>query len=177
MKEKKARVEDAMHATRAAAQEGVPPGGGVALLRASEGVGMLGMVLVLGGVVAGDGGQRREAAAEPVAVSVDGEWEGEWDVGTGKPYQVEMRGRLLRFVGEDDVYHVTGRCGQPGGGGTVTIKFRYGGADWTGRGIYKLESGRLRICVTFFPHEPRPAVFRVTPKTILITLKPAARKP
>ena len=33
MKEKKARVEDAMHATRAAVQEGVVPGGGVALLR------------------------------------------------------------------------------------------------------------------------------------------------
>jgi len=38
MKEKKARVEDAMHATRAAAQEGILPGGGVALLRASEGL-------------------------------------------------------------------------------------------------------------------------------------------
>src|SRR5437660_3516116 len=38
MKEKKARVEDAMHATRAAAQEGVLPGGGVALLRASLGL-------------------------------------------------------------------------------------------------------------------------------------------
>jgi chaperonin GroEL len=38
MKEKKARVEDAMHATRAAAQEGVLPGGGVALVRASEGL-------------------------------------------------------------------------------------------------------------------------------------------
>ena len=36
MKEKKARVEDAMHATRAAAQEGVLPGGGVALLRAAK---------------------------------------------------------------------------------------------------------------------------------------------
>jgi chaperonin GroEL len=35
MKEKKARVEDAMHATRAANQEGILPGGGVALLRAS----------------------------------------------------------------------------------------------------------------------------------------------
>ena len=34
MKEKKARVEDAMHATRAAVQEGIVPGGGVALLRA-----------------------------------------------------------------------------------------------------------------------------------------------
>jgi chaperonin GroEL len=38
MKEKKARVEDAMHATRAAVQEGILPGGGVALLRASEGL-------------------------------------------------------------------------------------------------------------------------------------------
>jgi chaperonin GroEL len=34
MKEKKARVEDAMHATRAAVEEGVVPGGGVALMRA-----------------------------------------------------------------------------------------------------------------------------------------------
>jgi chaperonin GroEL len=34
MKEKKARVEDAMHATKAAAEEGIVPGGGVALLRA-----------------------------------------------------------------------------------------------------------------------------------------------
>src|SRR6201993_226771 len=38
MKEKKARVEDAMHATRAANQEGILPGGGVALLRAGEGL-------------------------------------------------------------------------------------------------------------------------------------------
>jgi chaperonin GroEL len=35
MKEKKARVEDAMHATKAAVQEGIVPGGGVALLRAA----------------------------------------------------------------------------------------------------------------------------------------------
>src|SRR5262249_18978870 len=34
MKEKKARVEDALHATRAAVEEGVVPGGGVALIRA-----------------------------------------------------------------------------------------------------------------------------------------------
>jgi chaperonin GroEL len=33
MKEKKARVEDAMHATRAAVEEGIVPGGGVALIR------------------------------------------------------------------------------------------------------------------------------------------------
>src|SRR5262245_49954852 len=38
VKEKKARVEDAMHATRAAIQEGILPGGGVALLRASQGL-------------------------------------------------------------------------------------------------------------------------------------------
>jgi chaperonin GroEL len=36
MKEKKARVEDAVHATRAAVEEGVLPGGGVALVRAAE---------------------------------------------------------------------------------------------------------------------------------------------
>jgi chaperonin GroEL len=38
MKERKARVEDAMHATRAAVEEGILPGGGVALLRASSGL-------------------------------------------------------------------------------------------------------------------------------------------
>src|SRR6266571_2106347 len=38
MKEKKARVEDAMHATKAAVEEGIVPGGGVALIRAIEAV-------------------------------------------------------------------------------------------------------------------------------------------
>jgi chaperonin GroEL len=38
MKEKKARVEDALHATRAAVEEGVVPGGGVALIRAMAAV-------------------------------------------------------------------------------------------------------------------------------------------
>ena len=38
MKEKKARVEDALHATRAAVEEGIVPGGGVALIRASAGL-------------------------------------------------------------------------------------------------------------------------------------------
>ncbi len=38
MKEKKARVEDAMHATRAAVEEGIVPGGGVALLRCSDAI-------------------------------------------------------------------------------------------------------------------------------------------
>src|SRR3712207_8155835 len=36
LKEKKARIEDALHATRAAVEEGVVPGGGVALIRRSE---------------------------------------------------------------------------------------------------------------------------------------------
>ena len=36
LKEKKARVEDAMHATKAAVEEGIVPGGGVALLRAAK---------------------------------------------------------------------------------------------------------------------------------------------
>ena len=41
MKEKKARVEDALHATRAAVEEGIVAGGGVALLRAKQAVGDL----------------------------------------------------------------------------------------------------------------------------------------
>ncbi|HEY3305197.1 MAG TPA: chaperonin GroEL [Candidatus Binatia bacterium] len=41
MKEKKARVEDALHATRAAVEEGIVPGGGVALVRASANLGNL----------------------------------------------------------------------------------------------------------------------------------------
>jgi len=41
MKEKKARVEDALHATRAAVEEGIVPGGGVALIRAIEAVSAL----------------------------------------------------------------------------------------------------------------------------------------
>src|SRR5512140_786203 len=41
MKEKKARVEDAMHATKAAVEEGIVPGGGVALIRAMDAVATL----------------------------------------------------------------------------------------------------------------------------------------
>ena len=41
MKEKKARVEDALHATRAAVEEGIVPGGGVALLRARSSISKL----------------------------------------------------------------------------------------------------------------------------------------
>jgi chaperonin GroEL len=42
MKEKKARVEDALHATRAAVEEGIVAGGGVALLRAKQAAGAQG---------------------------------------------------------------------------------------------------------------------------------------
>src|SRR3546814_14415878 len=41
MKEKKARVEDALHATRAAVEEGIVPGGGVALIRAKDAIAKL----------------------------------------------------------------------------------------------------------------------------------------
>lgn len=41
MKEKKARVDDALHATRAAVEEGIVPGGGVALIRAQKSIGTL----------------------------------------------------------------------------------------------------------------------------------------
>jgi chaperonin GroEL len=41
MKEKKARIEDAMHATKAAVEEGIVPGGGIALLRAAKALGTL----------------------------------------------------------------------------------------------------------------------------------------
>jgi len=44
MKEKKARVEDALHATRAAVEEGIVPGGGVALLRAGNALSKLDVV-------------------------------------------------------------------------------------------------------------------------------------
>jgi chaperonin GroEL len=44
MKEKKARVEDALHATRAAVEEGIVPGGGTALIRAQAGLKDLGLV-------------------------------------------------------------------------------------------------------------------------------------
>jgi len=43
MKEKKARVEDALHATRAAVEEGIVPGGGTALIRAQAACGDLGL--------------------------------------------------------------------------------------------------------------------------------------
>ena len=66
MKEKKARVEDAMHATKAAVEEGIVPGGGVALLRAGAALEKLAKDTSL------DGDERlgieivRRAAEEPI---------------------------------------------------------------------------------------------------------------
>ena len=73
MKEKKARVEDALHATRAAVEEGIVPGGGVALLRAAtaldglklEGDEKLGVAIV------------RRALEEPIRmIAENAGWEG-----------------------------------------------------------------------------------------------------
>ncbi len=73
MKEKKARVEDALHATRAAVEEGIVPGGGVALLRAAAALGK----------VEAEGDERigvdivRKACDEPVRqITGNGGWEG-----------------------------------------------------------------------------------------------------
>ena len=64
MKEKKARVEDALHATRAAVEEGIVPGGGVALLRTAEAVGSL----ELGGEEQGAVEIMAQALAAPLAI-------------------------------------------------------------------------------------------------------------
>jgi len=67
MKEKKARVEDALHATRAAVEEGIVPGGGVALIRAQS---------VLKSFKAGDSDEQvgveivRRAIEEPIRIIV-----------------------------------------------------------------------------------------------------------
>src|ERR1700682_3379671 len=73
MKEKKARVEDALHATRAAVEEGIVPGGGVAYLRALKGLDTLKVDL----------GEKfgvdiiRKALEEPIRQIVqNGGWEG-----------------------------------------------------------------------------------------------------
>ena len=73
MKEKKARVEDALHATRAAVEEGVVPGGGVAYLRCLPALDALRL----------EGGERfgvaivRRALEEPLRqIAANGGWEG-----------------------------------------------------------------------------------------------------
>ena len=67
MKEKKARVEDALHATRAAVEEGIVPGGGVAFLRAQKALSLL----VLGDADEQIGvGIVRRAIEEPIRIIV-----------------------------------------------------------------------------------------------------------
>jgi chaperonin GroEL len=73
MKEKKARVEDALHATRAAVEEGIVPGGGVAYLRALATLDTLKV----------DGGEKfgvdiiRKSLEEPIRwIAQNGGWEG-----------------------------------------------------------------------------------------------------
>jgi len=66
MKEKKARVEDAMHATKAAVEEGIVPGGGVALLRAASALDKLIKDKSLGDDERLGVGIIRRAAEEPI---------------------------------------------------------------------------------------------------------------
>ncbi len=73
MKEKKARVEDALHATRAAVEEGIVPGGGVALLRAAKALDGL----TLNGEEAVGADIIRRAIEEPLrALAANGGYEG-----------------------------------------------------------------------------------------------------
>jgi len=73
LKEKKARVEDAMHATRAAVEEGIVPGGGVALLRC---IGALDALKLEGDEAVG-GNIIRRALEEPIRmISVNAGYEG-----------------------------------------------------------------------------------------------------
>ncbi len=67
MKERKARVEDALNATRAAVEEGIVPGGGVALLRAAEALGSL----KLSGDEATGVSIVRRALEEPIRIIVE----------------------------------------------------------------------------------------------------------
>jgi len=96
MKEKKARVEDALHATRAAVEEGIVPGGGVALIRARQAVADLkahnsdqqaGIKIVLRAMeeplrqIVANGG---EEASVVVAKVADGEGNFGYNVATGE---------------------------------------------------------------------------------------------
>ncbi|HXA28977.1 MAG TPA: chaperonin GroEL [Candidatus Angelobacter sp.] len=84
MKERKARVEDALAATRAALEEGIVPGGGVALLRAASAVDALGLEgddLVGAGIV-------RRAAEEPLRTIA----ENAGDEGSVVAYRVHAMG-------------------------------------------------------------------------------------
>jgi chaperonin GroEL len=88
MKEKKARVEDAMHATKAAVEEGIVPGGGVALIRAVkalnqlklEGDQQIGVNLIKRAIeepmrwIANNAGAEGSIVVQKVADATDDEW-------------------------------------------------------------------------------------------------------
>ncbi|OGF64077.1 MAG: chaperonin GroL [Candidatus Fischerbacteria bacterium RBG_13_37_8] len=73
MKEKKARVEDAMHATKAAVEEGVVPGGGVAYLRA---IGALNELKLTGDQAIGVNIVKRALEEPTRQIAVNAGWEG-----------------------------------------------------------------------------------------------------
>ncbi len=134
---------------------------------------MLGMMLVMAGLTAGDGGVRAGAAtaplAEPPRLDFSREWQGALDVGGVFGVSLE-RGRMTTFSprGHWDTHPfalkllhgslAVGSCGEE--------RFH---------GTYKVEGGRLLVC--FVPlGEPRPTA--CTPHNgILLTLRPPARRP
>src|SRR5258705_208266 len=108
MKEKKARVEDALHATRAAVEEGIVPGGGVAYLRAS---GALDKVKVEGGEKFGVDIIRR-ALEEPIRLIVqNGGWGGSIVVNKGSEGQGAFG--FNAAPGEDEDLLKAGRVDPP----------------------------------------------------------------
>jgi len=96
MKEKKARIEDALHATRAAAEEGIVPGGGVALLRArkkladfkASGDEKIGVDIVIRSLsapvsqIAANAGQNGEVIVKEIEATKD--WQEGYDAEAGK---------------------------------------------------------------------------------------------
>jgi hypothetical protein len=137
---------------------------------------MTAWVLVLAGVTAGDGGMGMGAAREPVAVGLDGWWEGEeecqWDT-----TRVDLRRGVLRVFDRAGTVKESYRVCF-GGKGRVSI------LDNSGRtflGIFRLEGRRLLICVSnwcsILGDDPRPQTFRVDLYSSLLTLRPVPRKP
>jgi hypothetical protein len=107
-----------------------------------EGVAMIGMVLVLAGVTAGDGGLRAGAWSEPVAVSLEGRWEGTLRrEGWADPFPCvwDNTAHLLRL---GDHGALTGRATAVRAGAAVV---EAGGATY--RGTYTLRGRTLTLRV------------------------------
>jgi chaperonin GroEL len=100
LKEKKARVEDAMHATKAAVEEGIVPGGGVALLRCQKAIDALKMEgdIKIGGDIV------RRALEEPLRqIANNAGWEGSVVVEKIKEMKQDMGFNALTEKYEDMV--------------------------------------------------------------------------